>query len=278
MKLIKFIWQEFIYGGHLQSLGASAIIFLTSIFLKIKITWDVLIIIYLIFYLIYFYNRWKEIKIDSLTNPERSAHLKKNIHYFSFLFFIIILLLLFLIFYFVNTYSILFISVIFILGILYTSYFKEFTSKIFIFKNIYVSLIFALLPFFTMVYYFEFNFSYIFFLFSLFIFLKVLIMQIFLDIKDIESDKKLKTIPILLGKEKTLKLLQILTILISIFIPIVFSLLIPVLPKIFLVFILTAFLNFYCFELVKKNNHYGYILASGEIFLWSIFFFFAILI
>ena len=40
-KVLKLIWQEFIYGGHLQSLGTIAIILVPVILLNIKITWDI---------------------------------------------------------------------------------------------------------------------------------------------------------------------------------------------------------------------------------------------
>lgn len=55
-KILKFIWNEFIYGGHLPSLGAAAIVLFSGILLNIKITWDCLLITYFIFYLIYLYN------------------------------------------------------------------------------------------------------------------------------------------------------------------------------------------------------------------------------
>mgnify|MGYP001562821980 CR=1 FL=1 len=69
-KILKTIWKEFVYGGHLLSLGAASIVFTSAILLEIKITWDCLLVVYLGAQIIYLYNRYKEFKKDSLTNPE----------------------------------------------------------------------------------------------------------------------------------------------------------------------------------------------------------------
>ena len=66
-KILKFIWDEFIYGGHLLSLGGTSVTFFSCILLNIKITLDCLFIVYLIVYVVYLYNRFKEIDIDCLT-------------------------------------------------------------------------------------------------------------------------------------------------------------------------------------------------------------------
>ncbi len=36
-KILKFIWNEFIYGGHLFSLGGAAIILVSDLLFKIKV-------------------------------------------------------------------------------------------------------------------------------------------------------------------------------------------------------------------------------------------------
>jgi hypothetical protein len=79
--ILKFLWQEFIYGAHLLALGAGAIIVSSTLLLNIKISWDYPLIIYLTAYTAYLFNRYKEIDKDIFTNPERTHHLKKYIKY-----------------------------------------------------------------------------------------------------------------------------------------------------------------------------------------------------
>ena len=54
-KILKSIWNELIYGGHLQPLGAASIVFVSGILLKIQITWDVLFVTYILFYPLFLY-------------------------------------------------------------------------------------------------------------------------------------------------------------------------------------------------------------------------------
>ncbi|MBU0647128.1 hypothetical protein KJ809_01775 [Patescibacteria group bacterium] len=81
MKILSAIWKEFIYGGHLLSLGAVSIIFTASILLNIQITWDFFLVVYLWTEAVYLYNRLKELKSDSLNNPKRTIYLKKQARY-----------------------------------------------------------------------------------------------------------------------------------------------------------------------------------------------------
>ena len=68
--------NKFIYNGHLISLGASGIV-LTFIFLIEKpISLTVLVSAYLLTLISLLYNRYKEQKIDFLTNPERTRSLE----------------------------------------------------------------------------------------------------------------------------------------------------------------------------------------------------------
>ncbi len=99
-------------------------------------------------------------------------------------------------------------------------------------------------------------------------------MQIFFDVKDTEGDrrKKLKTLSAEIGDKKTLKILKIATVLVSLFGSIIFAL---IFSNLFLIFILTIPFNFYCFKLAEKKNYFAYILGSFEFLLWLILVFFA---
>ena len=86
-KILNSIWNEFVYGGHLLSLGAVSIVYTASILLDIRITWDFLLVVYLGTESVYLYNRFKEYKVDFLTNPERTEHKKNTSNTFLSLFF-----------------------------------------------------------------------------------------------------------------------------------------------------------------------------------------------
>jgi len=84
-RIFYLVWKEFIYGGHLLSLGAVSVVFTSAILLKIKVTWDCLLIVYLGMHSAYLYNRYKEFHKDYLTNPERTKHIKKVINKLPFI-------------------------------------------------------------------------------------------------------------------------------------------------------------------------------------------------
>ncbi|MDP3057766.1 MAG: UbiA family prenyltransferase [bacterium] len=271
-----FLFKEFIYGGHLQCLGASSIIFITAFVLKLNIRLDALIVAYLLFYPLYLYNRWKEIEIDYTTNPERTKYLKTYIKYMPFIFASVILILIIFLFLFGNFTSFALGMILLVLGLMYTTVFKKVTRKIILFKNFYVASFFTLLVFFTAIYHslplIKSPIIVPLAILMLFVFGKAFLMQIFLDLKDVESDKKegLKTLGVLIGRDKTFKVLKILSILTTVPVIVIFSLFVPLFPKSVLMLIFTVFYNFYSFKIAKDKNYFGYILGSGEFVLWTI--------
>ncbi len=271
---MKLIWNEFIYGGHFQSLGAASIVFASAILLNIKVTWNCLFVAYLIFYPLYLYNRFKEIEIDYLTNPRRTEYLKTYIDRTPIILFLVIILIGSLI-YFSNLLALILSLFLVFFGLLYSVIFKKFTRKIALFKNFYVSAFFASLVFFPVIYY-SYPLTRVLIvstsIFTLFVYLKAFMMQILLDLKDLESDKKegLLTFPVIFGREKTFNALKIISILFTLPIPIISSLYFDIFPKSILMLLLTIPFNFYCFEKAREQNYFGYILSSGEFILWSI--------
>ena len=277
-KFFKFIWNEFIYGGHLQCLGFVSVVIIGSDLLNLKINSVLLAFIYLIFYLIYIYNRIKEIQIDELTNPDRVRHFKsyfskiKKIFYFLFFFLIGGLV------YVRNLPFLVFSLSLLFLGLLYTPTLKNFTKKITGFKNFYVALFFSVIVFSPFFYYFyplTKNLLFPLFVFVIFVFFKALMMQIFLDCKDVEADRKvaLKTFPVVFGKEKTLEFLKIFDPFITGFILIFFCLIYKIFSFSLLMLLFVIPFNFICINLAKNQRYFGYILKSGEFFLWLILFF-----
>lgn len=270
---VSSIRDEIAYGGHLQSLGAASVVFVSAIILEIQPTWDLLVSAYLIFYPLYLYNRFEEIEIDRLTNPKRTLHLKKYLSLIPAILIISIILLLAIIFSFGNSSALLFSIFLVFFGLLYTKPFKGMTKKLPLFKNFYVALFFSLLVLFTAVYsshslnsmLIEIS------LLMAFVFLKAFFMQVFLDIKDIEGDKesKLLTLGAQIGKIKTLKFLEIAVSLTTIIFLFFFSVFLNIFPVSILMLLLTVPFCFYYFSLSKKGDYFAYILAGGEFILWS---------
>jgi len=268
-KILKSIWNELIYGGHLQPLGAASIVFVSGVLLKIQITWDVLFVAYILFYPLFLYNRFKEINIDRLTNPERTQHIKKYIKFIPIILCLIIFILVISLIYFSNFRALIFGLLVLFFGFLYTIIFKKFTNKIPLFKDLYVAAVFALLPFFLLVYYSYFLVSINVLLLSLLIFLESFLMPVFLDIKDIESDKreKLRTLPVMLGKEKTIVFLSIFNLIGTITI-MTFIFYLSAFPRSILMLLFTIPFDFYCYMLAKRQRSFGYTLQGGKFILW----------
>jgi len=273
-KNLKKAWNEFVYSGHLISLGAACIVSTSAIMLGIKSTWQVLIISYLTTFVGLLYNRYKEQGTDSITNPQRTIYLKKYFHFIfpiitsSVLFCIIVLL------FYQKIATLIFIILLCLLCFVYTKYLKRMTSKIAALKNIIFSLITSSLVVFLAIYNSYPLLSFSLFLMWFFVFLRMVVNTIFLDIKDVESDKKqsLLTIPILIGREKTLTFLRWMTVFSVV--PIIFGVLLGDLPKFSLVLLFVIPYSFYYFEKSKKKKNFyltNYILADSEFILWLVF-------
>lgn len=275
-KVLRFVVNEILYNGHLQALGSLSIVIFSSLMFKIKITWDLLVILYLTFYLILLYNRYGEISIDYIDNKTRTEHLKMFYKYIPVVMIGILLILIALLFYFANLKFIIFIIAIVILGIAYTHYFKSLTKKIFLFKDYYVSLFFTSLllsPFF----YYSLPIKSVLnsvIALIIFAFLRDMRMQFVLDLKDIESDKAmgLRTLGVLYGKDKTLNVLKLSSIITAGFIPLLIFFFFNF-PASILILCLLIILDFYIIDLIRRGNFLAYILESGEFILWTLLIF-----
>lgn len=272
--ILKSIWNEFVYGGHLLSLGALSIVFTSAILLKIKITWDCLFIVYLGMQSAYLYNRYKDYKKDYLTNPERTKHFEKYVSKIPIIIGIFILIIILMLFYF-STPKILFFGLFLLLmSLLYSKIFKNFTKKIVGFKGFYVSLMWASLVLFLVIYY-SFSLQLSVLLIFIFIFSRLFINIFFFDIKDIESDKKEKllTLAVVWGEKKLIKFLNILNIF-SI-LPIILGIYFNLFPFYSIILIITIFYIFYYFKKVNdlefKQGFLYNVIIDGEYILWSFF-------
>lgn len=273
-RIFNSIWNEFVYGGHLLSLGAVSIVFTSAILLGIKITWDFMVIVYLGAYAPYIYNRYREFNKDFLTNPERTKHLRGQIKFAPAIIAFSLSAMIGIFLYFDKISALFFAIFLVLFSFSYSILFKDLSKKIVGFKNIYIALGWALLAILLVIYYsFPLNLPLLFIAF--FIYLRAFVTTIFFDIKDIESDKKeeLLTLPVVLGEEKSLRILSLINLLTAF--PIVIGYILRFLPTYSLMLLLLVPYAFYYLKKVsqeKKNNRFlYYVFADGEYILWPIF-------
>jgi 4-hydroxybenzoate polyprenyltransferase len=270
-KIIKLVAEEFLFGAHLVSLGASGIVLSVVMIFNLPIQPLLLLIAYLILQIIYRYNYFRELHFDMQSNPERVTYIsakKKWIEISPFLFLAILCGLLL----FTNLLTALLAGYITGVGILYTEYFKK--LPILGIKNYYTSHFWAILVLMVPFFYDLANippYLYI----VLFIFIRGLINTVFFDLKDIEDDKKrnVKTFPVRWGKRKTLYILQIINFL-SIA-PLLLGVYTGQLPGVSLFLGATVLLGVFY---LKKAMHMtdkslrllSYILVDGEYMFWPV--------
>jgi len=269
-KILKFVWDEFIYGGHLFALNAVSIVLMCTILFDFQSRWDFIIVIYLIFYSIYLNDHFKGAEKDFLTNAQRAKHLK-NRKKAPLVIFGSVLISGIILFYFNNFYNLIFGFIILILGLFYGACFKRITRKILGFKNLFVSLVWAIIPIFLFFYY-SYSFTSAMVLISIFIFLRMLIIQILFDIRDIDSDKRerLLTIPIVLGRGGAINILKLINILIMFLM--ICGLYFNIISESLFILILIIFYSFYYIRkienLLNKNNNLYFLFATIEPIVW----------
>ena len=273
-KILNSIWNEFVYGGHLISLGAASIVFTSAILLDIKITWDCLLVVYLGTESVYLYNRFKEYKVDFLTNPERTEHIKKYVKYIPFIIFLMTFSAIVFVVYFNKISALTFGLLLLIIGLLYSLFFKKITEKIIAFKSFFISLMWSLLVLFLAIYYSA-PINLALFLFSVFVFLRFFVSVSFFDIKDIKTDKQegLKTLAVVLKQSTLWQFLSIIAILAVL--PLIIGVYLRVLPISSLMLFLTIPYTFFYFKQLENKNISPYflynVIVDGEFIFWLFF-------
>ncbi|WP_440951674.1 UbiA family prenyltransferase [Methanococcoides sp. FTZ1] len=272
---IKGLWTDFIYGGHIFAFGAICVAFMCSILFEIPVTWDFLVIIYLMFYIIYLYDYFNGTEDDEKTNSTRARYFQQNdsktitrILYGS----IVSIASIYVIYSDIPNMLIGF--AILILGVTYQAYFKGLTKKITAFKNIFVSMVWAILVYVMFIYY-SYPITTEALIISLFIFLRMTGIQILFDIRDIEGDKKkgLRTFPAIYGYRKGLMTLTGINLITAILL--VFEAYIGAIPYIALMMVPVIFYAQNYLDKVDRSrkDHKNYLLAAGEPFIWFILLF-----
>jgi len=272
--LIKKVVTEFIYGGHLLSIGGAGIVFTVILLMRLPVTLLALIIPYLSSQVVYTYNHFREIDFDADSNPERASHMRKQHNSIAMILFgyVVVLLGLTLL---TNLYTFIFVVIVVICGILYTEYFKGLTVGYLAgFKNFYTSFFWAstvlLVPLLYKV-----PTSVILLYIFFFVFLRWIVNSAFFDIKDIDSDSKrgLKTFAVVFGKRKAVYLLQLIN-LVSI-VPLLIGIYNGVIGQFAVVLAILPFYGFYyltksLFIQGKELRTLSYIVVDAEYIFWPI--------
>ncbi|NPE27237.1 UbiA family prenyltransferase [Methanococcoides sp. SA1] len=266
------LWKDFIYGGHIFAFGAICVAIMASIIFAIPITWDFMLIIYLIFYSIYVYDYFTGAEEDKGNYSSRSEYLQNNDEkmligtiYGS----IVAIAFTYLIFSDIKNMLIGF--AILILGLMYHSHFKSITKKFPAFKNLFVSLVWGLLIYIMFTYYgYQIDMSAM--VISAFVFLRMMGIQILFDIRDIEGDriKGLLTIPAIFGHGKSMSFLKMLNIVTLILLAVgVYMKILPIF--VLMIMLVMAYSVKYKEKvLMSRNDNRCYILAAGEPVVWAV--------
>lgn len=274
-KLLGKVFKEFVYGGHLLSLGASGIV-LTAILVSeqnVVAGWPILLLAYLVSQLVYNYDHLDEIN-DPDANAERSEHLKELKKYYTFTLVVYLFLFAFASLY-TSIGSVLIAATIVFGGFIYTKKAKSITKHIVGFKNIYISFFWALLIFLPPSHYHLSPFNSVIWIMTIYIFLRLLVNTVFFDIKDIKEDgiKGLKTLPVVFGIEKTIDFLRLANIISGL--GVVFFVIkgtIPVFSLTLLLFVLYSL--YYLRKSLAKDKGWvrmaSYLIVDGEYFLTPI--------
>lgn len=205
------------YNSYLVAIRPAFILLTMMIIHGDRIDIPILAIAFLLTLIVYSYDRFSSLEEDRATNPERSELLIRKKKHYPYYLATCIGILAALVVFFAKTELmslVIFIVILITIGILYTVMLKNFTKHIPAFKSILVASEWGATI--ALLYGISYN-SYISpftLIFTAFIFLKLFILTVFYDIKDIDSDasKRLKTVPVMLGHNNTLRLLTILTI------------------------------------------------------------------
>jgi 4-hydroxybenzoate polyprenyltransferase len=270
-KALRAAWEEFLFGGHLQCLGSIAILGTVAGVFKAPFPWGLPVATYAVSYAIYVYNRLLEVAADAATNPSRSAYIAAHSRALWRAFFVSAAVAVVVVIATASWYGALFLTVLLVCGLLYTNIFKSLTRFIPGFKSLYVALAFAALVFLPFVYVGqEAPFSTL-FPFALWVVLNGAIMQIFLDVKDLESDAQagLRTVPLLIGRKRTFALLVALTLL-SAIPPLLWATQRSDYPREVAALALASLLSLRAFRIGEKGSYTGYLIESGKFISWPV--------
>lgn len=269
-KVSKNIWDEFVYGGHFLALGDVIAMYVIAIILKINISWDFLVVVYLCVFASNLLNRTDESEEDAITNPVRVKIMKKYSDYFHLIVSMCLAASAILIFSFGNVQALLFAIFIIAIAALYTTSLKNLTRYVIGFKNLTAALFYALMVFFLAIYHHH-SIDFAVLLMFVFYYLRIFISSAACDEKDIISDKSkgLKTFVIAFGKSRFKTFLNILNVFSGTLI--VLGVIVGVLPVfsigiLFTILYATYYIHFGS-KIINKEL-FSSVVIDGEFLLW----------
>lgn len=269
MKILRRVWDEFVYGGHLLAFGDALTLYVFGIILDIPVTWDFFVVIYLCVFSANLYNRRKESEHDSITNPLRVKVMKKYADNSNLIILLSMSFVVFLLIYFGNLKALLFAGLIFLISILYSVFLKGLTSRIVGFKSLIAALFYSLMIVLLVIYYSAPLDLGVFVLF-VFYYVRIYISNAYCDFKDVKGDQKrgLKTLAVYYGENKAIKILNFLNFASAV--PIAIGVYLGIIPVFSLAILLTVFYAMYYFYLNKRVSKevLSNAIIDGEFIFW----------
>ena len=266
---------EFIYGGHLVSLGAPAYVLSVSLLMGMEPLKQLLLISYLMPLIVYNYNYFGEMDSDESTNPERVNYVRSKTALYPLIIICYMAVLAISLCMYANWGLIEFVSILVIGGVLFTVILKDFTKKIPCFKNAYTALIWAFGGTFFPVFYLSLHVGWFFILVFMFMYSRSIANVIFFDLKDTEGDaaRGLKTLPTLVGKKRTIQFLYVLNAMG--FLPLLAGIYIGAIPLFGLALLPLMAYSFYYLRRAETAGDrelrvVSYTLADAEFLVWPV--------
>lgn len=271
--LARFLYDEIAYNGHFQTWGVLALVIVSGQISGIPIHADILAVAYVLFYLIYLHDRYQGVTVDALTNSRRSQHVRKIYRFIPAILVIGFIGLAAFLLAYANIATLAFAVALAVGGALYPLHFKGLTKHVIIFKNLYVALVFALMIYFPSLFYgipIEGSSGALLGLLAVFVFLRGVVMQLILDLKDIESDRseRLRTLGVVVGHPRVVTIINAVNILTALYFPLACLLAPALVPLAAASLALVAVFDAGFLALAARGNKAGFVLESGIFLYW----------
>ncbi len=267
--------DELVHGGHVAALVLPSIVIAIALARNDPLNLPILAISYLGPLIVYSYNYYGELEKDRLTMPDRTSYLEKKAKAYPVLISAYVgLMAAAVVLYQGDIWKLgIIVGILLAAGILYTLCLKRLTRYVPGFKTYFVTGEWALAAVLMYATYANDAPATLLLAAFCFVFLRVLINVIFSDLKDIRSDSNdgLKTIPVVLGWNGTIRLLYLLNLASPL--PLVISALAGWVPGIVLVLIVFIMYDFYYLRHAKISGEASmklkdYAFADYEFILW----------
>lgn len=272
MRYLQVLKNEFLFNGHLQSIGAASITAFMGKVIGSANAYALAFFVYLLFLFIFQYDRYAHAERDCQTNSTRTQHIRLLGLFVVFSMVTQLWVSLLGIYVYGNLSAVVFGLAFAIAGYLYPLWMKDLTRIIPGWKNIYVSMVYPLLVPFVAVSNAQIPeigpWS---LLVMCMIFAESYLYQVLLDTKDVDSDRQehLRTFAVLFGKQSVLHVVSLLNILYGCAV-LLYLQRIPVLPGFGYFVMGIVFTRQLTVILLLKGEQAGYFIAAGGLMAWIV--------